>query len=72
MGCQLCKSQELVMAAAAAMGAVVRAIGMAIEVSVVPGLLAKDIRPRDRRFPNPAHVVIATCELWLAVAACIR
>ena len=53
---------------------------MRIRVFFGPGLLAKEIRPRARRFRNPTHVIITngmeamacSCgvQLLAAVAAC--
>ena len=78
-GCQRCESHKLVMAAVAEMGPGQSlghndikwwANGMPIRVFFGPGLLAKEIRPRARRFRNPTHVIITTWKPWLAVAAC--
>ena len=66
MGCQRCESHKLVMAAVAEMGPGQSlghnyikwwANGMPIRVFFGPGLLAKEIRPRARRFRNPTHVM---------------
>ena len=54
MGCQRCESHKLVMAAVAEMGP-----GQSLGHNVFfgPGLFAKEIRPRARRFRNPTHVM---------------
>ena len=89
MGCQRCESHKLVMAAVAEMGpgqslghSYIKwwANGMPIRVFFGPGLLAKEIRPRARRFRNPTHVMktnymeamACSCgvQLIAAVAAC--
>ena len=66
MGCQRCESHKLVMAAVAEMGPGQSlghnyikwwANGMPIRVFFGPGLFAKEIRPRARRFRNPTHVM---------------
>ena len=66
MGWQRCESHKLVMAAVAEMGpgqSLGRnyikwwANGMPIRVFFGPGLFAKEIRPRARRFRNPTHVM---------------
>ena len=66
MGCQRCESHKLVMAAVAEMGPgrslghnYIKwwANGMPIRVFFGPGLFAKEIRPRARRFRNPTHVM---------------
>ena len=66
MGCQGCESHKPVMAAVAEMGPGQSlghnyikwwANGMPIRVFFGPGLLAKEIRPRARRFRNPTHVM---------------
>ena len=89
MGCQRCESHKLVMAAVAEMGLgqslghnyiKLWANGMPIRVPFGPGLLAKEIRPRARRFGNPTRVMITNymeamarncgVQLIAAVAAC--
>ena len=71
MGCQRCESHELVMAAVAEMGPGQSlghnyikwwANGMPIRVFFGPWLLAKEIRPRARRFQSPVHVITTS---WL-------
>ena len=78
MGCQRCETHKPVMAAVAEIKWWVN--GMPIKVFFGPGLLAKEIRPRARRFRNPTHVMITnymeamacSCgvQLIAAVAAC--
>ena len=55
MGCQRCETHKPVMAAVAEIKWWVN--GMTIRVFFGPGLLAKEIRPRARRFRNPTHVM---------------
>ena len=55
MGCQRCESHKPVMAAVAEIKWWVN--GMPIRVFFGPGLFAKEIRPRARRFRNPTHVM---------------
>ena len=80
MGCQRCESHKLVMAAVAEMGPGQSlghnyikwwVNGMPIRVFFGPGLLAKEIRPRARRFRNPTHVMNCSygVQLIAAVAA---
>ena len=80
MGCQRCESHKLVMAAVAEMGPGQSlghnyikwwASGMPIRVFFGPGLFAKEIRPRARRFRNPTHVMNCSygVQLIAAVAA---
>ena len=80
MGCQRCESHKLVMAAVAEMGPGQSlghnyikwwANGMPIRVFFGPGLFAKEIRPRARRFRNPTHVMNCSygVQLIAAVAA---
>ena len=64
MGCQRCESHKPVMAAVAEIKWWVN--GMPIKVFFGPGLLAKEIRPRARRFLNPTHVIIIT---WIGMCA---
>ena len=75
MGCQRCESHKLVMAAVAEMGPGQSlghnyikwwVNGMPIRVFFGPGLLAKEIRPRARRFLNPTHVMIIQ---WIGMCA---
>ena len=55
MGCQRCESHKLVMSAVAEIKWWVN--GMTIRAFFGPGLFAKEIRPRARRFRNPTHVM---------------
>ena len=59
MGCPLCESHDFVMVAVAVMRL---GQGMRIRVFFGPWLLAKEIRPRARRFQNPVHVITTS---WL-------
>ena len=80
VGCQRCESHKPVMAAVAEMGPGQSlghnyikwwANGMPIRVFFGPGLFAKEIRPRARRFRNPTHVMNCSygVQLIAAVAA---